>query len=171
MLAHPPKVLTEAQREAYFRDGYLLLERFVPEDWLATLRGLSESFIDRSRSATASNDEFDLEADHCATAPRLRRLNQPVARHPDYWRFASESCITDLAEDLLGPNVTFHHSKLNFKWSGGGEEVKWHQDIQYWPHTNYSVLTIGVYLEDVGRDHGAHGRDPGRARRRAVRPL
>ena len=38
---------------------------------------------------------------------------------------------------------------VNFKWSDGGEEVKWHQDIQFWPHTNYSPLTIGVYLNDV----------------------
>ena len=50
-------------------------------------------------------------------------------------------------------------------------EVKWHQDIQYWPHTNYSVLTIGVYLEDVDETMGADGRDPRRARGRAVRPL
>ena len=27
--------------------------------------------------------------------------------------------------------------------------MKWHQDIQFWPHTNYDVLTIGVYLQDV----------------------
>ena len=55
----------------------------------------------------------------------------------------------------------FHHSKLNFKWAGGGEEVKWHQDIQYWPHTNYSVLTIGVYLEDVDESMGPMGVIPG----------
>ena len=52
VLAHSPKVLTETQREAYFRDGYLLLERFVPDDWLATLRGLSERFIEESRQQT-----------------------------------------------------------------------------------------------------------------------
>ena len=161
VLAHSPKVLTDAQREAYFRDGYLLLERFVPDDWLTTLRGLSERFIDESRQQTVSDEKFDLEPDHCANAPRLRRLTQPVRHHPDYWRFATESCITDLAEDLLGPDLMFHHSKLNFKWSGGGEEVKWHQDIQYWPHTNYSVLTIGVYLEDVDDSMGPMGVIPG----------
>ena len=161
VLTHPPKVLTAAQREAYFRDGYLLIERFVPDDWLTTLRALSGRFIEESRSQTESDEKFDLEADHCAAAPRLRRLTQPVRHHPDYWRFASASCITDLAEDLLGPDVMFHHSKLNFKWSGGGEEVKWHQDIQYWPHTNYSVLTIGVYLEDVDETMGPMGVIPG----------
>ena len=161
VLAHPPMVLSQAQRESYFRDGYLLLERFVPDDWLATLRGLSAHFIEESRSQTASDEKFDLEPDHCATAPRLRRLTQPVRYHSDYWRFASESCITDLAEDLLGPDIMFHHSKLNFKWSGGGEEVKWHQDIQYYPHTNYSVLAIGVYLEDVDETMGPMGVIPG----------
>ena len=57
--------------------------------------------------------------------------------------------ITDVVCDLIGPNVKFHHSKLNFKAPRGGEEVKWHQDIQFWPHTNYDLLTVGVFLEDV----------------------
>ena len=76
-------------------------------------------------------------------------MNSPTDFHETYWEFASQGPFVDIAEDLLGPNVKFHHSKLNFKWSGGGEEVKWHQDIQFWPHTNYQVLTLGVYLDDV----------------------
>ena len=62
--------------------------------------------------------------------------------------------IVDVAVDLLGPDVKFHHSKLNFKAPHGGEEVKWHQDIQFWPHTNYDLLTIGVFLDDVDAGHG-----------------
>ena len=69
--------------------------------------------------------------------------------HELYWEFANSGPFVDIAEDLLGPNFKFHHSKLNFKWADGGEEVKWHQDIQFWPHTNYDVLTLGVYLSDV----------------------
>ena len=34
ILAVPPRVLTQSQREGYFRDGYILLERVIPEDWL-----------------------------------------------------------------------------------------------------------------------------------------
>jgi hypothetical protein len=54
--------------------------------------------------------------------------------------------------DLVGPDVKFHHSKLNFKWAQGGEGVKWHYDISFWPHTNYSPLTIGTYIHDCGLD-------------------
>ena len=28
------------------------------------------------------------------------------------------------------------------------------QDIQFWPHSNYSPLTIGVYLADVHEEQG-----------------
>ena len=30
VLAQPPRVLSQAQREAYFTDGYLLVERLIP---------------------------------------------------------------------------------------------------------------------------------------------
>jgi len=52
------------------------------------------------------------------------------------------------------PGHPFHSSKLNFKWFDGGEPVRWHQDIQGWPHTNFSVLTFGVYLDDTGPEQG-----------------
>jgi ectoine hydroxylase len=35
--------------------------------------------------------------------------------------------------------------------------VKWHQDIQFFPHTDYSVMTIGVYLYDCGEAQGPLG--------------
>ena len=57
--------------------------------------------------------------------------------------------------------MKFHHSKLNFKWAQGGAEVKWHQDIQFWPHTNYSPLTVGTYLYDCGMEQGPLGVLPG----------
>ena len=57
--------------------------------------------------------------------------------------------MADVAADLVGPNVVFRHSKLNFKWFDESDTVKWHQDIQFFPHTNYNVLTIGCYLMDT----------------------
>jgi ectoine hydroxylase-related dioxygenase (phytanoyl-CoA dioxygenase family) len=161
VLAHAPKVLSEAQRAQYFEQGYLVLERFVSEDWLARLRNVTEEFVEESRTVTESDGKFDIEPDHSAAAPRLRRLMSPVEHHAVYRDFTLKGPIVDLAEDLLGPNVKYHHSKLNFKWSDGGEEVKWHQDFPFWPHTNYSPLTIGVYLDDVDDGMGPLGVIPG----------
>ena len=157
VLARPPKVLAQADREAYFANGYLGVTGLVSPQWLDRLRGVTDEFVELSRWAESDDKRFDVEPGHSASAPRLRRLMSPVEHHSTYWEFASEGPFVDIAEDLLGPDVKFHHSKLNFKWSGGGEEVKWHQDIQFWPHTNYDVLTLGVYLDDVGTDNAPMG--------------
>ena len=153
----PPKVLSEEQREFYFREGYVLLESLIPEDWLERLGAVTDSFVERSRGLDKSDAIFDLEPGHTAGAPRLRRLSSPVEHDEVFWQFAAQSVLADVAADLVGSDVKFHHSKLNFKWSGGGEEVKWHQDISYWPHTNYTPLTTGVYLDDVGPDQAPLG--------------
>ena len=161
ILSYPPRVLTQAQRESYFEKGYVLVENVVPDEWIERLRDVTNEFVERSRDITESDAVWDLEPDHSADSPRLRRLTSPVEQHPAYWEFASDSIVADVAADIVGPNVKFHHSKLNFKWAEGGEEVKWHQDIQFWPHTNYSPATIGTLLYDCGPDQGPLGGLPG----------
>jgi ectoine hydroxylase-related dioxygenase (phytanoyl-CoA dioxygenase family) len=155
------KVLDDAQRAAYARDGFLAIEGLVGEDWLARLRAATDEFLEKSRALRESNAIFDLERDHTAERPRLRRLVSPVDLHESFWEFASQSVIVDAVEDLIGSHLKFHHSKLNFKAPRGGEEVKWHQDIQFWPHTNYSPLTVGVFLSDVEPNMGNVGFVPG----------
>jgi hypothetical protein len=142
-------VLSQAQREQYQQSGWVAVPGLVDSASLEQLRRVTDEFVDASRELTGSNILYDLDVGHTADEPRLRRLSSPTDLHATYWEFASQSVITDVAVDLLGPDVKFHHSKLNFKAPRGGEEVKWHQDIQFWPHTNYDLLTIGVFLEDV----------------------
>ena len=161
ILASPPKLLSQRQRQQYFDDGYVLLAGLLSADWVDRINEVTRGFTEASRQVAKSNATFYLEEGHCADRPRLQRLNSPVEQDEIYWRVASESPIVDVAEDLLGPNVRFHHSKLNFKWSRGGAEIKWHQDIQFWPHTDYSPLTIGIYLADVDSDMGPMGIVPG----------
>lgn len=157
ILALPPRVLNQAQREAYFRDGYLLVERAIDDHWLARLRQATAEMVERSRSVTASDTIFDLEPAHRADAPRLRRVSNPVEHHPVFWDYVTQSPLPEIVADLVGPDVKFHHSKLNYKWARGGEEVKWHYDISFWPHTNYSPLTVETYLYDCGMDNGPLG--------------
>ena len=147
--------------DRYAENGYLLLDSFVDTDWLERLNEALTRLIDQSRTAEPTDRRFDFESGHTPDDPRLRRINFPVDLDPVFADFALDGPATDLAEALLGPDVRFHHSKLNIKWSGGGEEVKWHQDIQFWPHTDFSPLTIGVYLTEVDNEMGPMGIVPG----------
>jgi ectoine hydroxylase len=157
VLSCKPARLTQRQREFYFENGYLLLEGMIPLDIIERLRGLTAEKVEETRNLTKSNAVWDLEAGHSAIRPKLRRLSSPCDHHPAYWDYAT----CPLLLDIVGPDVKFHHSKLNFKASEGGAEVKWHQDIQFWPHTNYSPLTVGTYLYDCGWQQGPLAVIPG----------
>lgn len=153
ILNHPARVLTQAQREHYFEQGYVGVESLVPKDTLDNLIAVTNDFVDQSRAETEPGNVFDIGPGHSADNPVLRRLKKPDEQHEAYWDF-SNGLMADVAADLAGPNVVFHHSKLNFKWFDAGDTVKWHQDIQFFPHTNYNVFTIGCYLADTDMNNG-----------------
>ena len=153
ILSYPAKILTQEQREHYFEYGYVGIEDFVPSETLKLIKLVTSEFVEKSRDVTESNNVFDIGPGHSYENPVLRRLKSPDENHQEYWNF-SKGLMADVASDLVGPNVTFHHSKLNFKWYDKSDTVKWHQDIQFFPHTNYNVLTIGCYLEDTDMNNG-----------------
>ena len=161
ILQHAPLVLDQRAREQYFADGFLTVPGYVGGAWLQRLRDVVAAKIEQSRLQSASDDQFDLAPDHTAEKPNIRRLRKAVDQHPELWDFAKDPTVVDLVADLVGPDVRFHSSKLNFKWSEGGDAVRWHQDIQAWPHTNFSVLTFGVYLDDTGPEQGPLTAIPG----------
>jgi ectoine hydroxylase len=147
VLAYPPLVLTAAQRAAYFSDGFLILPGYVPAAWLDRLRDATAELMERSRRVARSDSVFVLEEGHAPDTPRLHRVTSPQDQHPAFWRFICDRLMTDLAADVVGPDVKFHHAKLNVKSERGTRGFKWHQDIPAWPHTDYSPVTIGVYLD------------------------
>ena len=152
--SRPGKVLDEKQRQRYREDGYLHLEGFIDGGWVERLRAAAGDFVERSRRLTASSDAIFVEPGHRPDAPRLLRLNQAVDHHPVFWEFATESVLPDLAEDLVGPDVKFRESTINFKWAEGGSRVHWHQDVPFFPHTNLDLFVAITCLEDVAADQG-----------------
>ena len=148
ILETPTKILTQEQRKEYFEDGGIGISEVLSKQWLQKANQSVEEFIKESRNLSVSNNIFDIQKDHTSQNPKLRRVSSPCDYSNNLWKLLLEGPVGDIAEDLLGPNVRFYQSKLNFKNPKGGTEVKWHQDKPFFPHSNDSVLTLGVYLED-----------------------
>jgi ectoine hydroxylase len=64
------------------------------------------------------------------------------------------STLPDVITDLVGPDVTFRESLINFKWVCGGQAIRWHQDILFYPHTNLTLMQVLVALEDATPEQG-----------------
>ena len=154
VLKHPASVLTEAQRRAFFDHGFVALHDYVPEHWLSQLRTAMAELLDRSRAKTQSDSIYVLEEGHSANDPRLHRVSSPQDQHPTFWEFMTDPVMTDLAADVVGPDVKFHHAKLNVKSGKGSKGFSWHQDIPAWPHTDFSPVTIGIYIDGCTPEQG-----------------
>lgn len=148
-------MLTADQIEAFRRDGYVKVEGMLRPDQLAGARRVMDEFLERSRSLTASDDVIDLEDDHTAANPRIRRLKDPHKASPVYDALLRDGRILDTVAQLIGPDIRMHHTKLNVKPPAGGEAVEWHQDWAFYPATNDDILEVGLLLDDATEANGA----------------
>jgi len=62
--------------------------------------------------------------------------------------------LLDVIEQLIGPNLVFHLSKVNMKPAVLGSVVDWHQDLTYYPLTNTDSVTVLFYLQDADASNG-----------------
>ena len=87
ILQEPARVLSQQQREHYFEHGYVGVEDFVPAEILLPLQQATESFVDKSRAVSSSDDVFDIGPGHSEVNPVLRRLKSPDVQSELYWAF------------------------------------------------------------------------------------
>ena len=151
ILGHRPRILSQAQREFFFENGYLLVERAIDDARLARLRGAFAA-LERRGEDSDCPAEFEFE-----TLPdgsrRLRQVLCAADYHPEVWSFVSSAPMTDLAADVVGPNVQFRESGVSFK-SPGGRGFDWHQDIVFFPSSNRSPIMTLTFVGDVEADMG-----------------
>ena len=156
-----PKRLSADQCAAFWRDGYLIVEDAVDAELLARLRAQFSQWVEQSREHATGWGEtinglprFHLEKSHRPEQPGLQRVNAPVEVGPAFFEAMTKSAMTQMVTDLIGPNVKFHHSKINSKLPGGNTAVKWHQDFPFTPHSNDDVVTALLMVDEVTEENG-----------------
>ena len=112
VLARDPRVLSQAERGAYFEQGYVLCRGLLDGDWLARMRNAYGRAVERSRDAAASNRWFSLQPAHSAAEPRINRIERLPDQDPAFWDVAVNSRAADLAADVVGPDVVYRDSMI-----------------------------------------------------------
>jgi ectoine hydroxylase-related dioxygenase (phytanoyl-CoA dioxygenase family) len=146
----------------FFREqGYLVVERAVNAELLGRLRTDFNAWVDESRKHAAPYGEtldgrprFDLETDHSAARPALRRVASPIEVSEAYRQAVHAPDLVAAVAALIGPNVRFHHCKINSKLPGTATAVKWHQDFPFTPHSNDDLVTALLMVDEVTEENG-----------------
>ena len=169
-------VLNQPQIDQFWRDGVLTVEDAVSPAQLERLQHDFDGWVEDSRSQTepfgTSFDgriRFDVQPGHSADQPALRRVQAPTEISEAFYDAMSDSRMTDMVADLIGPDVQLHHTKINSKLPGAATEVKWHQDFLFTPHTNSNVVTALLMIDDVTEENGPLEVLPGSHKGRCIR--
>ena len=147
-------MISEAERGAYRRDGFLVVPDLLGKDELEEIRDVIATLVADAGEIDTHTDVYDLEPGHRRGDPRVRRIKQPHKVHPVFERIVRKPDVLDVVAGLIGPNLRLQGSKLNMKAARYGSPVEWHQDWAFYPHTNDDILAIGVMLDDMDLENG-----------------
>jgi hypothetical protein len=156
-------MLSKARIDGFWRDGFLIVEDAVTPSQLAALNDEIAQWVAASRHHAEpfgpptidGRPRFDMGAEHSADHPALRRINNPSDISQAYLDVMRNAATVDMIDDLIGPNIKFHHCKINLKLPGSDTAVAYHQDFLFTPHTNDDVITALLFLDDISLTNGS----------------
>ena len=100
-------VLSKDQRDAFWRDGYLVAEAAVTRAQLNALKAEIAAWVELSRAHTApfgpptvdGRPRYDMGVEHTAERPALRRINNPSDISEAYRDVMLDAPMVDMVAD------------------------------------------------------------------------
>ena len=163
------KYLSQSQYDHYQQNGFLVIDGFLdPQQVAAAKAGIARvsgehANLDRDRGAFNLEKKGSHNLDPQAAIQRpglLRKIQGAVFEVPELCDVFAGEPMLDCMEDLMGPELFYHSSKVMFK-SPGGSAKPWHQDAAYWREYTANQITVWIALDDADVDNGCVWAIPG----------
>ena len=147
-------MLSPQQITQYRDEGYAVLHGFLSRD---AVDAILADIRDLTATATVAHHDstrMEMEPKQPPEGRRVRRLYEPCTYYPRFRSLSESKELLDVIEQLIGPNLFFHLSKVNMKPAVMGSVVDWHQDLTYYPLTNTDSVTVLFYLDNADASNG-----------------
>jgi phytanoyl-CoA hydroxylase len=142
------------QKAFYEAHGYLVFPEMLGPDEVGALRAALDEVLEEARGLTETNQKFSVTRGQDGRH-HVRRIFNPIQRHKAFHEAAFHPRILDAVENLIGPDIQLHHSKLNLKPPSTPEaRFEWHQDYPFFPHTNYDLIAVLVHIDESREENG-----------------
>jgi hypothetical protein len=146
------QVLSDAEIEAYHRDGQLTPKHRLSPALLARMSACIESLI-------AAN--ADIRPEQLVGAHIGRSADTGVRGVEELLELASHADILDAVEQVMGPDLILWGSQVFSKPAGDGLAIPWHQDGQYWPVRPLRTVTVWIAIDPAVVENGCMRVIPG----------
>jgi ectoine hydroxylase-related dioxygenase (phytanoyl-CoA dioxygenase family) len=140
--------VTEAQKEAFEKNGHILIKNILNVDEVAAYRDAINEAAYKYNTEKRKLEDRDTYGKAFLQIMNLWEVDESVRQFTLAKRFAK------IAADLLGvEHVRLYHDQALYKEPGGGF-TPWHQDQYYWPLSTNNTITMWMPLIDIAEDMG-----------------
>src|SRR5215831_12268032 len=156
--------LTQAQIDAYRRDGYVVQPEILSAAELERIRKRTWDLANGRAPApekVSGIDVFQIEPSLVGNAraadrlDELRKLNLPSWFDDEFRALASGARIVDVIAQLLGPDLYLLTDQMFLKPPFQGSPKEWHQDSGSWTHlVPPGQVTCWIALDDATIHNG-----------------
>ena len=144
-------VVSEAQKQQFMNEGYMLLENVIPPDHLAMLREECAIYMDKINAEMDAQGVDVLGLNHRDNRYFIAMKYKESERLGD---FLFSPLMADICRATLGEEAYLFLEQYVVKMAEVGMTFSWHQDSGYidFPHRPY--LTCWCTLDDVTEENG-----------------
>jgi phytanoyl-CoA hydroxylase len=148
------EMLDSQQTKQYERDGWTACSGFLSKQEVSEFLGDIENICQGNTREEHDKARLEMEPNQPPEGTQVRRIYEPCTYYSRFRELSVSEKLLDRVQQLVGPNIIFHYSKINMKPPRIGSVVEWHQDLSYYPLTNRDSLAVLFYLDDADSSNG-----------------
>ncbi len=143
-------------KDFFDENGYYVARNVFAGEELENLQNDFNIIVDQLQEHTENANARWSSADHIADSQGTVVVHtHQVQAYSAYWNQAfHQKQFLDITEDIIGPDIILHHSKLFHKPAGNGAPFPLHQDYPYFPTVCDSMIAAVILISDSTEDRG-----------------
>ena len=144
-------MLTPDQMQFYADHGYVLVPGLLTAAEAATYRAEVHAIAATQGPSDATWESVKSDT---GEATQLTHCHDVQFRSAAFTRLLTDDRLTGVAQDIIGPNVQLHHTKMFVKPPEKGSPFPMHQDFPYFPHRDHSMIAVILHFDDAPEEKG-----------------
>ncbi len=147
-------MLTDEQKQFYADNGYVLVPGLLTSEEAAMYRQETHDLAHRLSAIRSINSTWGSANTVTDKPTQLLHCHDVQFQSAAFSRLLVNDKLTEVAADLIGPNVQLHHTKMFIKPPEKGSPFPMHQDAPFFPHENHSMIAAIVHFDDAPVEKG-----------------
>ncbi len=139
--------LSDKQRDFYQEYGYVLVKGLLTPQEAAAYRA-------EVHALDARQGETDATWDSVKGDTAISHSHDVHFKSAAFTRLLVDERLTAICQDIIGPNVQLHHNKMFIKPPEKGSPFPMHQDYDYFPHRDHSMIAVILHFDDAPEEKG-----------------